>query len=144
MSILRMSSGLLPDRFRTSLKPHGIPAVARRRRRHCARYEHGRICLTATHLSGRSVGRLRRMREVAIRTDSRRSWHLCKGVSFGGCPGFKGPDPQPVSMSGRQSMFRYAGASRISRVFVTGTLDPDRPGPSTVRISRLTAAANLY
>ena len=29
----------------------------------------------------------------------RRSWHLFEGVSFDGCPGFKGPDPQPVSMS---------------------------------------------
>jgi hypothetical protein len=30
----------------------------------------------------------------------RRSWHLFEVVSFDGCPGFKGPDPQPVSMSG--------------------------------------------
>lgn len=31
--------------------------------------------------------------------DTRRSWHLFEMVSLDGCPGFKGPDPQPVSMS---------------------------------------------
>lgn len=31
-----------------------------------------------------------------------RSWHLPERVSFGGCPGVKGPFPQPVSMSGRE------------------------------------------
>ena len=33
----------------------------------------------------------------------RRSWHLFEVVSFDGCPGFKGPDPQPISMSGKKS-----------------------------------------
>ena len=34
----------------------------------------------------------------------RRSWHLFEVVSFDGCPGFKGPDPQPVSMSKTKCM----------------------------------------
>jgi hypothetical protein len=42
---------------------------------------------TATHLSGLQM-------EIP-----RRSWHLFEMVSLDGCPGFKGPDPQPVSMS---------------------------------------------
>jgi hypothetical protein len=35
--------------------------------------------------------------------DTRRSWHLIEMVSLDGCPGFKGPDPQPVSMSDTKS-----------------------------------------
>ncbi len=34
-----------------------------------------------------------------IRLDIRRSWHLYGVVNPEGCPGFKGPVPQPVSMS---------------------------------------------
>jgi hypothetical protein len=45
----------------------------------------------------------------------RRSWHLFEGVSFGGCPGFKGPDPQPVSMS--------VGKSRVPSRERQGWLD---------------------
>jgi len=38
------------------------------------------------------------------RWPGRRSWHLFEVVSFDGCPGFKGPAPQPVSMSVSKSM----------------------------------------
>lgn len=46
------------------------------------------------------------------RRPDRRSWHLFEGVKFDGCPGFKGPDPQPVSMSASESRGRYGAASR--------------------------------
>src|SRR5687768_7094425 len=55
---------------------------------------------TATHLSG-PCGR-------------RRSWHLFEVVSLDGCPGFQGPYPPPVSMSGGKSRGRAAEASRKS------------------------------
>jgi TrpR-related protein YerC/YecD len=63
---------------------------------------------TATHLSdGRpAYGRFRR------------SWHHFELVRFDGCPGFKGPDPQPVSMSGAQSRGAGAAASTQVRNFV--------------------------
>lgn len=67
---------------------------------------------TATHLSdGRPVyGHFRR------------SWHHFELVRFDGCPGFKGPDPQPVSMSGGQSRGGTDEASTATGIFAACAL----------------------
>ncbi len=49
---------------------------------------------------------------AVTRGHCRRSWHLPEMVGFGGCPGVKGPFPQPVSMSGGESTNQHSPRQR--------------------------------
>jgi len=63
---------------------------------------------------------------------SRRSWHLYEMVSLGGCPGFKGPDPQPVSMSSAKS--RVNGRIRSRKRATVAAPDAEKR-PAFLRLS---------
>src|SRR3546814_3395989 len=46
----------------------------------------------------------------------RRNWHLRTACAVVGCPGFKGPVPQPVSMDGRPSAARVRSEEHTSEL----------------------------
>ena len=56
--------------------------------------------VAATHTPGTNAGEAT-WQLICRRTGSPWSWHLFGRVGPDGCPGFKGPFPQPVSMSQR-------------------------------------------
>ncbi len=53
--------------------------------------------VAATNTPGRAGAASQQL--IFRRTQSPWSWHQFGGVGSDGCPGFKGPVPQPVSMS---------------------------------------------
>ena len=62
------------------------------------------FCCTNLHLSG-CMGAFRR------------SWHLFRVVSPDGCPGVKGPVPQPVSMMAAVYELESSAVKRLEPLF---------------------------